>query len=84
MSNSEQKGKQLEIEINRLKAQLQSTQGQLQEDLNAKIREIETLKQKISELENTLKSTRREAENTKTQLETNIQNLLKEIQSLKD
>lgn len=65
LSQSEHKAKSLEIEIARLEAQLKSTQGQLQQDLNDKIRENEQLKQKIQELENTLKVTRREADATK-------------------
>jgi len=47
---SEKKCGGLEIEITKLKHQLQSTQGQLQQELNDKIRENEGLKQKISEL----------------------------------
>jgi len=43
--------------------------------LNDKIREIESLKQKISELENNLKNAKREAENMKTGLETTIAGL---------
>ena len=75
LQQSEQKAKGLEVEIARLNAQLQSTQGQLQQELNDKIRENEQLKQKITELESNLKTTRREAEATKGQLEATINKL---------